>query len=400
VQHGETPALAQCLSSVNPLTDAITVVDAGSADDMASVRNGALDRATGDWVLMLDATQTLDPASVELVHELVEQDRFVGYAARERHQFGLDGAVSVVERHATVLFPRHPDLRYAGRVDEQLLPQRRDLKFRLARSGIVVDEHDYRADRHEPVTRARRYMSLLERSVREEPHEPFHLYNLGVALQVLALSSEAESTLRRALALASPDAIWLPPAYVALSRAVAGQGRMDEAVALSKTGTKLAPDWSQGWCMRATTLIDAGRLEEGLSAYARALNCGGETWSPGAGPDDTAWQIRAGMARIHLMRRQHEQAAECLAGAVAINPMNAELHVLLAEAYDALGRPNDARDHLDRATTLTRGGAAGFAALGDLFTKKAEDALLRGLVENPESTRLRERIERLRAARG
>ena len=57
------------------------------------------------------------------------------------------------------------------------------------------------------------------------------------------------------------------------------------------------------------------------------------------------------------------------------------------------------RDHLDRATMLDPWGAAGFAALGDLFTKKAEDALLRGLVENPESTALRERIERLRAAR-
>jgi glycosyltransferase involved in cell wall biosynthesis/tetratricopeptide (TPR) repeat protein len=399
VQHGETPALSQCLSSLHPLTDAITVMEAGSGEDMATVRNGALDRAAGDWVLMLDSTHTLDPASVDLVRELAEQDRFVGYAARELHQFGLDGAVSAVERRTAVLFPRHPDLRYAGRVDEQLLPQRPDLKFRLARSRIVVHQHDHRADRHEPVARARRHLPLLERSVREEPHEPFHLHNLGVALQLLRLSSEAETTLRRAIALASPDALWGPSAYAALSRAVADQGRLDDAVTLSKTATRLAPDWPHGWCMLGATLVDAGRLEAALRAYARALNCGGETWSPADVPDDTAWQIRAGMGRIHLLCRQYDQAAECLAGAVAINPVNAELHVLLARAYDALRRPKDARHHLDRATMVTRGGPTGFAALGDLFAKKAEDALLRGLVENPESTVLREQIERLRAAR-
>ena len=55
------------------LTPAITVVEAQSDEDMASVRNDALDRATGDWVLMLDATQTLDPASVKRVRRLVDK---------------------------------------------------------------------------------------------------------------------------------------------------------------------------------------------------------------------------------------------------------------------------------------------------------------------------------------
>ena len=59
---------------------------------MASVRNEALDRATRRVVLMIDATYTLDPTSARLVRELVSADRFVGYAARELHQHGMDGA--------------------------------------------------------------------------------------------------------------------------------------------------------------------------------------------------------------------------------------------------------------------------------------------------------------------
>jgi Flp pilus assembly protein TadD len=146
-------------------------------------------------------------------------------------------------------------------------------------------------------------------------------------------------------------------------------------------------------------LVDAGDLEAALSAYTRALNCDGDTWLPSDAPDHTAWQVRAGMGKLHLLCEQYDQAAACLEGAVALNPMNAELHVLLARAYESTRRSKDAGRHLDRATMVAQAGPGAFVAFGDLFIKKAEDALLRGLVENAESRVLLERIERLRAVR-
>ena len=309
VVRGNAARLTECLSSLHDLTPAITVVDAHSEDDMASVRNDALDRATGDWVLMLDATQTLDPASVKRVRRLVEKDRFVGYAARELHQYGLDGAFSSVERRSVVLFPRHPDLRYAGRVDEQLLPGP-ELRFRLARSRVVLHQHDYSEDRDDPVARARRHLPLLERSVREAPDEPFHLYNLGVALTHLGLNGEAEATVRRGIDLAPQNAIWAPSAYLLLSRALASQGRTAEALAHAEAATKLAPDWAHGWCMLGAALVDAGPLEAALRAYERALECGDKKWLPTDAADVTASQVRAGMGKIHLLCKQYAQAAE------------------------------------------------------------------------------------------
>jgi glycosyltransferase involved in cell wall biosynthesis/GT2 family glycosyltransferase/tetratricopeptide (TPR) repeat protein len=399
VPKDSEPALSQCLSSLQDVADAVIVVDVGASEDMASVRNDALDRATGGWVLMLDATCTLDPASVDLVRRLADQDRFVGYAAREFHQFGLDGAVSAIEQRTAVLFPRHPDLRYVGRVNEQLLPRRPDLEFRLARSPIVLHQHDYRRDRHDPVARARRHLPLLERSVREAPHEPFHHYNLGVALHHLGLHDEAETALRRAIALAPRRASWVASAHLALSRAVAARGRAAEAVKLCKAATKLAPAWAQGWCMLGAAQVDAGHPKAALRAYTRALNCDGDIWLTSDVPDDTGWRVRAGMAKIYLAANQYGEAADCLVGALAQNPTNAELHALLAHTYEAVGRSGDARRHLESAVMVARAGPGAYLAFGDFFTKKAEEALLRGLVDNAESRLLLERIERLRAAR-
>jgi glycosyltransferase involved in cell wall biosynthesis/GT2 family glycosyltransferase len=398
--HGDEGFLPQCLASLEGVADAVVVVDAGSGEDMAAVRNEALDRATGSWVLMLDAAQTLDPASVEVVRELVGGNRFVGYAARELHQFGLDGAVSAVEQRCVFLFPRHPDLRYLGRAAEQLLPQRRGLEFGLVPSRVVLHRHGHGPEGRDPAAWARRRLPLLERSVRDAPDEPFHRSNLGLALHHVGLDPEAERTLRRALKRAPRRALWAPSAYASLARVVAAQGRASEAARLAATATELAPDWAAGWCMLGDARVAAGRPDDALEAYQRALDCGEQMLLPGAPPDDTAWQVRRGIARIHFGRGEYGAAAECLAHAVTLNPVREELQVMLAQAYEGTGNSGAARHHFELAFAGAPGGAGAYLAFGDFFAKKAEEALLRGLIDNGESQPLLRQIERLREARG
>jgi glycosyltransferase involved in cell wall biosynthesis/GT2 family glycosyltransferase/Flp pilus assembly protein TadD len=398
VVHGDEPFLPQCLASLEAVADTVVVTETESGEDMAAVRNEALDRATGGWVLMLDAAQTLDPASVDVVRELVRRDRFVGYAARELHQFGLDGAVSAVEQRSIFLFPCHPDLRYLGRAAEQLLPQRRGLEFGLVPSHVVLHRHG--PDGRGTLAWARRHLPLLERSVREAPDEPFHRYNLGVALHHLGLNAEAEKTLRKALKRAPRRVIWAPSAYASLARAVAAQGRGFEAAELAGTATELAPDWAAGWCTLGDARAAAGRPDDALQAYERALDCGERALLPGAAPDDTAWQVRRGVARIHFARENYDAAADCLRHAVALNPSSPELRVMLAQAYEGSGQSAEARRHLERAVASAPGGADAYLAFAGFFARKAEEALLHGLVDNAENRALLQQIEQLREARG
>jgi glycosyltransferase involved in cell wall biosynthesis/tetratricopeptide (TPR) repeat protein len=398
VVQDEIRSESLCVSSLEGVADTLTVVHANTDDDMASVRNEALENATGDWVLMLDGTHTLDPESIDTVRDLVAGGQFCGYTARVLRQFSLDGAVSAVVQRTATLFPRHRGLRYVGRVDEQLLPRGAELKFRVAPSPIVLYQHEYRGERLDPVARARQHLPLLERSVREEPGEPFHLYNLGCALTRLGLHDESETNLRRATKLADDGSIWLPSAYVALSQTVAAQGRRIEAAKLCKRATKLTPQWAYGWCMLGAAQVDIGRFDLALRAYERALSCVGSGAYETGDNDDTSWLVRAGLGKIHLSREEYDEAAECLRDAATFNPRNSDLHLLLARAYEGLGRSGDAMEHFDRAATIDRLGADTYVTLADLFTGKAERALLIGLADNAESRVLLQRIERLRAA--
>jgi tetratricopeptide (TPR) repeat protein len=151
--------------------------------------------------------------------------------------------------------------------------------------------------------------------------------------------------------------------------------------------------------MLADARAAAGRPEKALEAYARALACGEGTLLPGSVPDDTSWEVRRGIARIHYERGEHTAAAECLTHAVALNPSSPELRVMLARALESAGRPREAREQLERAVAGGHGGAEAYLAFGDFFARRAEEALLRGLVDNSESAPLLRRIERLREAR-
>ena len=81
IVKNEEKFLGQCLDSVRGLADQIVVVDTGSTDrtvdiarehgaevhtfawcdDFSAARNAALEHATGDWILMLDADEELPP---------------------------------------------------------------------------------------------------------------------------------------------------------------------------------------------------------------------------------------------------------------------------------------------------------------------------------------------------
>jgi tetratricopeptide (TPR) repeat protein len=268
------------------------------------------------------------------------------------------------------------------------------LEFRLASSRLVLHRHD---DPEDPLARARRDLPALERAVREAPEEPFHLYNLGTALHRLGLHADAEVALLRAIKRAPRRILWGAPARTTLAGVVAAQGRPRQAVKLCQVATKLAPDWARGWCLLGGALADVGRVSEALDAYQRALDCAGDAW-PEAGVDETAWQVRAGLGRIHLARGEVGEAIHLLSSALADNPANADLRVALARVMEAAGRSGDAQAQFERVLSEARAGPEAYIGLSDFFAGKAEAALVRGLADHPESRSLLERIERLRAA--
>jgi glycosyltransferase involved in cell wall biosynthesis len=219
IVRDEEAALERCLNSVAEVVGEIVVVDTGSADatadiarahhatvlhhdfsrvDFAAARNAGLAAATGAQVLVLDADETLDPASVAAVRGLAARADDIGHVVRRRN-IPADPAKTPWFDHAVRLFPRNPLFRYEGKVHETIDASILAAGARLRRSDIVLNHHLP----PEPELRAKglRYLDLLRA---ESSDDPDRLVFLAAEYHKLERYAEATAVAER-IAELSPD---------------------------------------------------------------------------------------------------------------------------------------------------------------------------------------------------
>ena len=138
----EAKVLARSLESVRESVEEIVVVDTGSTDgsqkiarqygarviqsawqdDFALARNKAIEQACGDWIVFLDADEYFDVGRKNIRSLLQEhQQDDVDVFLIRMHNIDEESGALLVDFFAPRIFRNRPELRYAGRIHEQLL---------------------------------------------------------------------------------------------------------------------------------------------------------------------------------------------------------------------------------------------------------------------------------------
>ncbi|NIR95486.1 MAG: tetratricopeptide repeat protein, partial [Gammaproteobacteria bacterium] len=98
-------------------------------------------------------------------------------------------------------------------------------------------------------------------------------------------------------------------AFVPLAEAYRQVGLLDDALEAARLGTKMLPHFSPGFSTMGRILGQMGRIDEAMSAYARALSL-----------DRQSQSALVGLARLHLIRGEREQARKILKQAEEFHP--------------------------------------------------------------------------------
>jgi glycosyltransferase involved in cell wall biosynthesis len=150
--------LAASLDSVRNLADEIVVLDTGSqdstlkiarlkatkvvsrewSDDFSAARNAALEQVTGDWVLWLDAGETLSPSAADALRKFIDNeadDKTAHYLLVHTPAQGANIAGEQVARirlHPRIPWPDlcRPRSRVAGGFDLPASPANRRFALR------------------------------------------------------------------------------------------------------------------------------------------------------------------------------------------------------------------------------------------------------------------------------
>jgi len=202
IVKNEEQFLAQCLKSIRNLGAQLIVVDTGSTDrtveiarefgaeiysfawcdDFSAARNAALEHATGDWILMLDADEELPAAQ----HEKLRADmRCAGTIAFRLPLVNVgkeDEGRSFVPR----LFRNAPPVGFTGRIHEQvsasLLVHAKKWGLKTAFGSAELLHHGYTPELLQGRNKIERNLKLLQAAVAESPADVNLLMNLGLEL--------------------------------------------------------------------------------------------------------------------------------------------------------------------------------------------------------------------------
>lgn len=215
IAKNEARNLQTCLDSVRGFVDEIVVVDTGSSDatpeiaarngavvipfdfsfvDFAAARNCGLERASGEWIFVLDADETLDPASAARIEELIARNENCGYYVERRNP---------VVDYAVRIFPNRPDYRYRGRVHETIDAAILAGGGKLRKTDIQID-HNFSPDPEVRRTKNRWYIEILQEEIAANPGDDSRLDFLAAEYHQLEMFDEAAAVAER-IVMARPN---------------------------------------------------------------------------------------------------------------------------------------------------------------------------------------------------
>ncbi len=395
--------LADCLTSISPHIDDMVVVDTGSQDDTAAIatnfgarvfhfpwrddfataRNESLRHAQGEWIFWMDSDDTIPSECGQSLRQWMNQpDEIYGVTVSHIH-CPLPEALCVVD-HVKLFRNRH-DIRFEGRVHEQILPSIHRAGGRVAHSDLYVVHSG--AD-FSPVARQEkrfRYLRLLELELQDRPGHPFALFNRGLAHYEGDELQQAVVALLQSLEKAGPKETFAPKAYAMLTDCYRRLGDRVSATEYCQNGLKWFPGDSEILFQQGMLAYEAGRYFEAIKAYRLVLEApvssvvllfGGGCHNYKASHNLALAYMAAGKpSRAEqewrtLLSAQHacEPAREGLVEALIRQSKFRELQAIAEKFVDYRGQIIRARIALAKGkTTLARSVAAGIEC-GDSFT--------------------------------
>lgn len=294
----EVATLEQCLQTARPHVDEIAIVDTGSTDGTRAIarryadvfdeiawpdsfseaRNHSFDLATGDYVLYLDGDEYIaEAAHWRRLRRALRQPKVAAAQIRIRNLLSEGQILAADCLPQERVFRNHPDLRFVGRVHNQISEALGRYAERTGERILRVDAEvihtGYALPPKEKKDKYRARLHLLQAEY-EEPRsatcEAYYGYQLGVAYYILERYDEALGV------LGVLDYEQLTPQnafYTHLLAAKAALNVGNPPLALVHTERMFALSRTEpvAYFLSGLAFLEAGRIGDGLMMLMEAF---------------------------------------------------------------------------------------------------------------------------------
>lgn len=366
IAKNEQRFLGECLARAKDAVDEIVLVDTGSTDDTVAIaesfgakvvhttwpddfsapRNIGLQAATGDWILVLDADEFLQPGACERIRDAVRDAKVLGYHMRFVNVYGEGRTQGVM---MVRLFRNLPGIAYQNVIHEQVTPslQRigQPMGLVLASADIEVEHHGYSEAVMNERGKNERNERLFKKQLEQTPDDVYCLYKYGDFLRrVPGRGVDARALLERCFdrILAGSPSLprELPYAGEVASLCALEAARAGDIVrareVLDVALRRFVPTPNLHYMSASLALAD-GRAEDAIHHYRRCLGYRGQVLVVPIQEGITGHVSLVGIAQAFLLRGRSERAKALLQQAIAMEPTYEVAHLALSKVLLVTG---------------------------------------------------------------
>ncbi len=239
ITKNEEKNLDKCLNSLKSIADEIIIVDTGSTDktleiankfnskifyfdwmdDFAAARNFALDKATGQFILSIDADEYLqNPTSViEALknHKKETGGWLVNVISEVKNEHGQ---IEKMQSSLLRLFRNSPNIRFKGIIHEQVFDSITKQNLKVENTNIVFIHTGYDLDKTSLIEKYQRNLLLLKKAIIEEPNNLYILNHIAKTYSALGEKNQAISKFQQVIEQSSSIGVYTIEAYNNLSK--------------------------------------------------------------------------------------------------------------------------------------------------------------------------------------
>lgn len=373
IVKNESRALGRCLQSAKDWVGEMVVVDTGSTDetvaialaagarvshfpwcdDFSAARNAALDLATREWVLVLDADETFAVESAKDFARALQQSRWDGFSL-PIHSLNDDGTQS--KAMVFRLFRRaRPGMRYRGEIHEQLEAVAARQVSTSVLESVQLAHDGYTAAVVSSGDKVNRNIRLSRKLTQSRPDDAFSWFVYAMAIAQsdpdgMLQAAQTAFELIEAYPARAQGEHYVVHLFLAVINVHRSRGQETQALRLADKALVMFPDSPDLRYQRGGARIAIGDAPGAVADFQAALSPAALAFNLLVDPAAAGYGARTGFGRALRQLARDDEAIEQLRMAVAQAPVDyASAHLELGALLMDRGALGDAVPFFDEA---------------------------------------------------
>jgi tetratricopeptide (TPR) repeat protein len=304
----EEKYLARCLAIIKPIVDEMIVVDTGSADrsndiatafgaqvydiewqkDFAKARNFSLEKASGDWILIMDGDEVISSLDYKHFNQIVKNRpkapvaytivtrnysalaNIVGWVPNDGKYVNEEAVAGWIPSVKTRLFYGRDQIWFEGAVHELVDPVVKRKGFETKNCSIPI-HHYGRLDKERLERKGELYFEIGKKKMEEMGDDIFAVREMAIQATTLEKNEMAVKLWQRLISLDPPE-IMVADAYINMATLYNRLSNFEQALLVAKKAVVIAPHIKESHYNYALAELHLGNAQATLKVLEELVN--------------------------------------------------------------------------------------------------------------------------------